>query len=156
MQPRTDGRVYFHGRWRTLEQVERKKEHERTRVRSDDYKRKKREKSKEYYNKNKEELNKKARHRYAKTTEKYIEKRKEWTINNRDKQNETQRNYYKTKREQQLVKILRNRKKRDPTIGLKSDLDAVKRGELGIDQVIKRFGDAVARVCKATSGTTKD
>ncbi len=87
---------------------------------------KKREANRKYYYRNRERLNKIRANREEK-----------------EKKNERQRKYYQANRDDQLAKIIKRRRKRNPTIGLHSAIASYKRGETSFDELIGRFGSAL-------------
>lgn len=91
-----------------------------------------------------------SKERYERNKELRIEQRKRWARENRERQLKNQREYYARNREEQLRKILGNRKRRDPTIGLKTAIDDFRGGNITINELDRRINEAL----KAIDGRT--
>lgn len=143
---REDGRIWYSGRWRTPEQIERRKELDRKKNQCPEYKRKSRERNKKYYERNREEVNRKQRKYYHENKEAINKRKTEWGRRNREHKNRMQREHYARNRVEQLAKILASRKKRDPTIGLYSSIQRARKGEIEFSEVVRRFSKAISEL----------
>ena len=98
---------------------------------------------KQYYQENKEKILEKNRVRHHKDKEKNNQRRKENAMKNQEATNRRQREWYGRNKEDQASTAKQRKHRRDPTIGLKSALDKVRRGEAELSGVIKQFQHAL-------------
>lgn len=146
---REDGRIWDGG-WRTTEQFERRKAQNRERKRAPKELEARRQRSKrERTNPEKRELVlERQRHYYHANKDNECKRRAEWRRNNKERSNEYQRAYYSENKPSLLPRILKNRLRRNPLIGIKSIIDRLKRGEGEFNKDLERVFETLAELCQ--------
>ena len=138
------------------------------RIRSEEYKRKQRDRYRERYNNDpafrerqtllrhvrmaapekKERERARGRRRYqSKGREYHRERKRRWVSENRDRVNEYRRSYYRARAGERIRKqVFDGRRRRDPLHGLQSTIWKLVRGDISFDEYLQQFDRSLTRV----------